>query len=208
MKVIAFNGSPHEKGSTYAALSLVTAELEKQGIETEIIHVGTKTYHGCTGCGACAQTGRCIFTDDLVNECIGKLEQADGLLLGSPVHYAGVAGSMKAFLDRVFYCYAGKKMHFKVGAVVTALRRAGGVDTFHQLNNYLNLANMLIVPNHYWNVAYGTNGEEVRQDAEGVQIMQMLGRKMAWLLQTVARGKQTLPPPEAPARIHTNFIRP
>ena len=114
---------------------------------------------------------------------------------------------MKAFLDRVFYCYAGKNMQFKVGAVVTALRRAGGVDTFHQLNNYLNLANMLIVPNHYWNVAYGTNGDEVHQDAEGVQIMQMLGRKMAWLLQMLDQGRQTLPPPEAPQRIHTNFIR-
>lgn len=208
MKVIAFNGSPHEKGSTYTALSIVMGELEQQGIETEMIHVGTKTHHGCTGCGACAKTGRCVFTDDIVNACIEKLEQADGVLLGSPVHYAGVAGSMKAFLDRVFYCYAGKKMQFKVGAVVTALRRAGGVDTFHQLNNYLNLADMLIVPNFYWNVAYGTNGDEIRQDEEGVQIMQMLGRKMAWLLQMVDAGKKTLAPPELPARVRTNFIRP
>ncbi|XOQ48845.1 MAG: 2-amino-4-deoxychorismate dehydrogenase [Eubacteriales bacterium] len=204
MKVLAINGSPHEKGCTYTAIRLVADELEKQGIETELVQVGKLPVRGCIGCRTCKDNKRCVF-DDIVNECIDKSKDADGILLGSPVYYSGIAGSMKCFLDRFFY--AGPYLHYKVGAAVVSARRAGTVETFQQLNNYFNLRNIVIVPSHYWNEVHGSNAEDVMKDEEGVQIMRTLGRNMAWLLKTMEYGKNAVPLPEQEEVIHTNFIR-
>ncbi len=207
MKVLAINGSPNKNGSTYTAIRLVTAELESEGIEPEIVHIGKNAIHGCTACEACKklEDKKCVFGDDAVNECINKAKAADGIIIGAPVYYSGIAGSMKAFLDRLFYA-GSQYLHYKPGAAVAALRRSGGVDTFHQLNNYLNLANTVIVPSYYWNVIHGMNAGEVMQDLEGVQIMQNLGRNMAWLLKIVDAGKKSVELPKPEKRVRTNFI--
>lgn len=204
MKVLAINGSPHADGCTYTALRLVADELEKQGIEVELVHVGNQVIRGCTACGACRrrETPGCVF-DDAVNACIGKAEHADGILLGSPVYYSGIAGTMKCFLDRFFY--AGPNLKYKVGAAVVSARRSGVVDTFHQMNNYLNLADVAIVPSHYWNAVHGNSAAEVLQDREGVQVMRTLGRNTAWLMKSIEAGK--VPLPEQEKRTFTNFVR-
>lgn len=204
MKVLAVNGSPHRDGCTAAAIRLVAEELEKQGIDVETVHVGKELLHGCTACGSCRKTGKCIF-DDVVNECIEKSKSADGIILGSPVYYSGIAGTMKSFLDRFFY--AGPHLDYKVGTSVVSARRAGVVDTFHQINNYLNLGNVIQVPSQYWNAVHGSSAREVMQDEEGVQVMRMLGRNMAWLMKVVESGRNAVAPPEQEERIYTNFIR-
>jgi multimeric flavodoxin WrbA len=207
LKVLAINGSPHKEGCTYTAIRLMADELEKQNIEVEIIHVGTKPIRGCTACNACFKMDdrKCIFDDDIVNECIAKSKEVDGIIIGSPVYYSGIAGGMKSFLDRFFY--AGAHLQYKVGAAVASLRRSGGVDTFHQLNNYLNLAKVVITPSHYWNVIHGSNAAEVMQDKEGVQIMKNLGQNMAWLLKSLDNSKKQIPLPQKEQRVWTNFIR-
>ena len=207
MKVLAINGSPHKNGCTYTAIKLIAEQLEKQDIEVEIVHIGDKPIRGCSGCGACSnmKDSKCIFNDDLVNECIEKSKYVDGIIIGSPVHYSGIAGSMKAFLDRFFY--AGSHLKYKVGIGVVSLRRSGAVDTFHQLNNYFNLADIVITPSHYWNAVHGNKPEEVLQDGEGVQIMQTLGKNMAWLLKVIDNSKDMVQKPKKEERIRTNFIR-
>ena len=207
MKVLAFNGSPHKNGCTYTAIRLMADELEKQGIETEIIHIGGTAIRGCVACNNCNTTGSglCVFKDDLVNECIEKSKLADGIILGSPVYYSGIAGNMKAFLDRFFY--AGRSLHYKVGTAVVSLRRSGAVDTFHQLNNYFNLRDIVITPSHYWNAVHGTNPQEVMQDEEGVQVMRSLGQNMAWLMQVINQSNGSVSLPQQEERIYTNFIR-
>lgn len=206
MKVLVFNGSPHKNGGTAAAINLVTAELEKQGVEIELIQIGNEIIRGCTGCRSCRTTNnnRCVFNDDIVNSCIEKSSKADGLIIGAPVYYGGIAGTMKSFLDRFFF--AGTHLEYKAAAAVVTVRRAGGVETFQQLNNYFNLSKMVITPSHYWNVLHGTNEQEIQQDQEGVQIMQTLGKNMAWLLKVLDAGKN-IAPPENSTRIFTNFIR-
>lgn len=203
MKVLAVNGSPHREGTTYTALSLVAEQLALEGIETEFVHIGARPVQGCTACGSCLSKTppRCVF-DDVVNECLEKMEVCDGILLGSPVYYSGIAGPMKSFLDRFFF--AGPDLKFKAAAAVVALRRSGAVDTFHQLNNYFNLHNAIIVPSQYWNAVHGNNSAEVMRDKEGVQIVQNLGRNMAWLIKTLQQSD--IPHPERPKREITNFI--
>ena len=139
MKVVAFNGSPNKEGNTYHALRLVAEELEKEGIEVEIIHIGSKIMRGCIACRTCAtnRDNRCVF-DDEVNENIQKMIEADGIILGSPVHFANIPGTMKSFLDRAFYASNTGVLRHKVGASVVAVRRSGGVPTYNQLNNYIN----------------------------------------------------------------------
>ncbi len=204
MKVLALNGSPHEKGCTFTAINLLAEELKRHEIETEIVHVGGKPMQGCIACRKCKETGRCVF-DDIVNVCLDKMKEADGIIIGSPVYYSGISGQMKSFLDRFFY--AGPDLRFKVGVAVTSLRRSGGVDTFHQLNNFFNLAQVITVPSCYWNVIHGGEPSETVQDLEGVQIMRTLGKNMAWLMEAVSRTKEILPLPEQEKRIFTNFIR-
>lgn len=210
MKVIAINGSPKANGNTFNALSLVGAELQKEGIEFEIIHVGHNPIRGCTACRACATqlNERCIVEDE-VNNCVQKIKAADGLLLGSPVYFSGIAGTMKSFLDRLFYVSGanGNLFRHKVGAAVVVVRRTGGMPTLDGLNHYLQYAEMFMPGSNYWPVIHGREPGEVLQDAEGSQALRLLGKNMAWLLKTVAVGKEQLSPAEKEAKIVTNFIR-
>lgn len=211
MKVVAFNGSPHEKGNTYFALRTVAAELEKEGIEVEIVHVGNKAVRGCLACNGCArnQDEKCVIATDPVNEWIQKMKNADGILLGAPVHYAAIPGTMKSFLDRAFYVAQSNKGLFrhKIGAAVVADRRAGGIPVFDQLNNFINYSEMIMPTSNYWNIAYGTTPGEVTQDEEGMQIMRVLGANMAWLMKVVDAGKKVVPENPREEKIFTNFIR-
>ncbi len=207
MKVIGINGSPKKDGNTAAVLKAMFEELEAQGIETEIIHIGANVHHGCTGCGGCSKTenGLCIYSDDIINEAALKMREADGIIIGSPVYYSGIAGGMKAFLDRVFYTSAGY-FKYKVGAAFAVARRTGGSDTFHQLCNYLIIAGMIMPPYKYWGAAYGKNPGEVTGDTEGMQTMRFAAKDMAWLLKVLEAGKD-IPLPEREAKVQTNFIR-
>jgi len=211
MKVIAINGSPKAAGNTYHALKIVLDELEKEGIAGEIIHVGKKAIRGCLACNKCARNKdeKCIQTKDEVNGWIEIMKEADGILLGSPVYFASISGTMKAFLDRAFYVSGanGNMFRHKVGASIAAVRRSGGLPTFNALNNYLLYAEMLIPASNYWNVIHGARPGEVEQDTEGIQIMQTLGRNMAWLMKLVDHGKDSIPPPEAERKQYMNFIR-
>ncbi len=210
MNVMAFNGSPRKEGNTWHALKLVTAELEREGIGTEIITVGDKAVRGCIACGMCAKNKneQCVLPGDPVNEWIQKIKGADGILLGSPVHYAAMSGAMKSFLDRAFYVAGanGGLFRHKVGASVVAVRRSGGVPTFEQLNNFLMYAEMLIPTSNYWNVIHGRAPGEAEQDIEGVQIMRVLGKNMAWLLKLVEHGRGTITPPEQEQKTFFSFI--
>lgn len=211
MKMVAFNGSPNKEGNTYHAIQLVAAELEKEGIETEIVHVGNKTIRGCVACGQCFrnQNEQCALKDDEVNEWVRKMKNADAIILGSPVHYSAVGGTMKSFLDRAFFVAGvnGSLLRHKVGASVVAVRRSGGLPTFDQLNNFLNYSEMLIATSNYWNVIHGRTPGEALKDEEGVQIMRVLGKNMAWLMKLVQNGKGVVPEPEREAKVMMNFIR-
>jgi multimeric flavodoxin WrbA len=204
MNVVAFNGSPHENGVVYHGILAMKEELEKEGIGTEILHVGAEKIRGCVDCRGCRDLGRCVIDDDPVNSCREKLNGADGLILGSPVYYGGIAGTFKSFLDRLFF--PGTKLRYKAAAAVVSLRRSGGISTFHQLNNYLNLAQAIITPSVYWEVIHGNTPRELEEDREGLQIMRITGRNMAWLLKAIAAGKKETPLPEEPKRERTNFI--
>lgn len=210
MKVVAFNGSPRKQGNTYEALKVVGTELEKEGIDFEIIQVGDKTIKGCQSCGACfkSRNEKCIINDE-VNEWIQKIKEADGIILGSPVHYSGVAGTMKTFLDRAFYVMGanGGMARHKVGASVVAVRRSGGIPTFQQLNHYLQYAEMLMPASNYWNVIHGAKAGEAMEDTEGVQIMRVLGKNMLWLLKLKEQGRDSVVEPEQEKKIMMNFIR-
>lgn len=210
MKVVAFNGSPNKQGNTWHAISMVTAELEKENIATEIIHVGNKSIRGCSACGQCLKNKneQCVLPGDEVNEWIQKMKQSDGILFGSPVHYAAMAGTMKSFMDRAFYVTGvndGMLRH-KVGAAVVAVRRSGGLPTFDQLNNFINYSEMLMPTSNYWNVIHGARPGEVTQDEEGKQIMRVLGKNMAWLMKLVENGKSSVAEPERESKIYMNFI--
>jgi multimeric flavodoxin WrbA len=209
MKVVAINGSPHKDGNTAYALKQTGAELQKEGIEFEVIEVGGKHVRGCIGCNKCAenQNEKCNFTNDIVNETVAKMKEADGIVLGSPVYYSGIAGTMKCFLDRTFYVAAvnGNLFRHKVGASVTAVRRTGGSMTFNSLNHYLSISEMLVPSSVYWNVIHGLEPGDAAQDEEGVQIMQMLGKNMAWMLRMREASKK-MEPAEI-EKIFTNFIR-
>ncbi len=208
MKVIAINGSPRAKGNTYENINIFAKELEKFSIQTEIIHVGNQAIKGCVACNYCnkSENNDCVFRDDLVNDTASKMTKADAIILGSPVYYSGIAGTMKSFLDRVFYSKS-KYFRYKVCAAITAVRRSGGVDTFHQLNNYFNLAEMIISPSHYWSVVYGANPGEVHEDKEGIQTLRECAKSMAWLLKSLEYSKESVEKPEREKREWTNFVR-
>jgi multimeric flavodoxin WrbA len=211
MKVVAINGSPRKEGNTYHALKIVCEQLEAKGIETEIIQVGIKNVKACTACGMCAKNRdeKCVIKNDPVNDWIQVLKQADGILLGSPVHYAALGAGMKSFLDRVFYVSGvnGNLFRHKVGASLAAVRRSGGLPTFNEMNNYLNYTEMMIPTSNYWNVIHGTSPGEVHQDEEGIQIMRVLGKNMAYLLQLMEYGKGKIEAPPVEKKTFTNFIR-
>jgi multimeric flavodoxin WrbA len=211
MKVLAFNGSPKAAGNTFHALKMVMGELQNEGIETELIHVGGKAIRSCTACNQCRanRDEQCVLGDDEVNDWVQLMKHADGILLGSPVHYAGMGSTMKAFLDRAFYVSGanGGMLRHKVGAAVVAVRRSGGLPAFSQLNHYLLYAEMLMPTSNYWNVIHGAAPGEVAQDIEGMQIMRLLGRNMAYLLKLVEHGRGTIMPPAAEAKTPMSFIR-
>jgi multimeric flavodoxin WrbA len=211
MKVIAINGSPKKGGNTFQALNMVGNELIASGINFEILHIGHKLIHGCTACGKCAvnKDEECSIKTDDINKWIKQLKNADGIIFGSPVYYSGIAGSMKCFLDRVFYVSGsnGNLFRHKVGAAVVALRRTGGSSTFDSLNHYLNYSEMIIATANYWNVIHGRNEGEVNLDLEGTQIMRVLGKNMAWLLKMKETTNGLIEEPKAEKKVATNFIR-
>jgi multimeric flavodoxin WrbA len=211
MKVVAFKGSPHHSGVIAAGFDVIKAELAAADIAMEIVHVGARPLRGCVNCNGCQkpEAAGCVLHDEgpqagFVNECRRKVEEADGVILGSPVYYGGIAGTYKCFLDRLFF--QGTRLDYKPAAAVASLRRTGGIATFHQLCNYLNLAGALIVPTCYWNVIHGNTPDELAEDKEAVSIMKVIGKNMVWLLRTLEAGKKTVPYPKHEKRDWTNFI--
>lgn len=193
MKVLLLNGSRREKGCTYTALSLVAKELEAAGIDTEIIYIGLNTVNG--------------KLDALVKDVAAKMKEADGLVVGSPVYYASPTGEIQVFLDR-FAGVAGADLRHKPAAAIASARRAGTSTTLDVLNKYLMFNEMPVVSSNYWNMVHGNTPEEVLQDKEGVQIMETLGRNMAWLLKSIEAGKKAgVEEPSKPVKVMTNFIR-
>lgn len=206
MKVLMINGSPHEKGCTYTALSEVAGTLKKHEIDSEIIYLGKQPVAGCIACGKCRETGKCIFQDQ-VNELLEKMEEYDALIVGSPVYYAGPSGQSTSFMDRLFYA-GSAKLKGKPGAAVVSCRRGGATAAFDRLNKYFSINSMPIVTSQYWNQVHGNTPDEVRQDEEGLQTMRTLGENMAWLLKCIEAGKKAgVPMPEYEAKIATNYIR-
>lgn len=202
MKVLLINGSPHKEGCTFTALSEIKDQLEKEGIDSEIFWIGNKPVRGCIACGKCGTLEKCAFDDDVANEIIDKILESDGLIIGSPVYYAGPNGALCAILDRVFYA-ASSKFAFKPGASVVSCRRGGSTASFDRLNKYFTISNMPIVASKYWNMVHGNTPEEVKQDLEGLHTMRTLARNMAWLLKSI-EGNDL---PEQEEKVFTNFIR-
>lgn len=210
MKVLLVNGSPHEKGCTYTALEEVAKALNAEGIETEIFHIGTKPLSGCIACKKCQSLGRCVFSDS-VNEFLELASDADGVVFGSPVHYASASGALTSFMDRAFYAdfLAGRRtFYLKPAAAVVSARRAGTTATFDQLNKYFAISEMPLISSRYWNMVHGATPEEVKKDLEGLQIMRVLARNMAWFLKCKAAGMEAgVPFPLKEETTFTNFIR-
>ena len=205
MKVLLLNGSPHAKGTTYAALDEVAKTLASEGIDSEIIQIGHLAIRGCAGCYACSKLQKCVF-DDVVNEIAKKFEEADGLIVGSPVHYAAPSGALVSLLDRLFYSTRFDKRG-KVGASVVCARRGGCTAAFDVLNKYFSISGMPMATSTYWNQVHGANAEEAVIDEEGMQCMRNLARNTAFLIKSLKLGKDEYGMPEAEKRFRTNFIR-
>lgn len=205
MKVLLINGSPKVKGNTAFALEQMSQVFAEQGIETELIQVGNQEIRGCIGCGSCYKAGKCVF-DDLVNEVAVKFEEADGIVLGSPVYFASANATLIAFLDRLFYSTRIDK-RMKVGACVTVARRGGCSSTFDELNKYFTISGMPVASSHYWNSIHGAKPGEASQDLEGIATVCNLAKNMAFLIKSIALGKETYGLPEYDKRQMTNFIR-
>lgn len=211
MNVLLINGSPNARGCTFTALSEIAGELAANGIGTSILHVGARPIQDCLDCDGCAETGRCAIVNDMVNECIDRIERADGLIVGSPVYFAGPSGAICSFLDRVFFAgrrrNGGNAFEHKPAAAIVSCRRGGATASFDRLNKYFSISSMPIVTSQYWNIVHGNTPEEVAQDLEGLQTMRTLARNMAWLLRCIEAAKGTVPPPGTEPRVYTNFIR-
>lgn len=207
MKVLLLNGSPKVNGCTYTGLMLMSSELEQAGIATEIIHVGNKPVIGCIACGGCKTKKRCVFGVDGVNEFLEKAQMADGIVIGTPVHFAGVSGAVKSFLDRTFYANAAI-FRGKPAAIMTSVRRGGASATLDTLAKYPAYAEMPLVAGRYWNMIHGNTPEQVMQDEEGMQNLRFVARNMAWMLKCVNAGKAAgIEMPELEQKVWTNFIR-
>lgn len=205
-KILLINGSPHEHGCTFTALNEVATTLEANGVSTELHWIGKKPIAGCIACNQCTQTGRCIFNDQ-VNEILEHLDEYDGIVVGSPVYYAGPSGQLCAFLDRLFYC-SEARMPGKLGAAVVSCRRGGGSAAFDRLNKYFTICNMTVVGSQYWNQVHGFTPDDVRKDEEGLQTMRTLALNMAWLLQNKTAGEKAgVTHPIYEERLRTHFIR-
>ena len=206
MKVLILNGSPKRQGNTAAALAEVAKALEEGGIETETVHAGGEAIPGCTACGACMKSGKCRL-DDIVNEIAPKFEAADGLVAGTPVYYASANATLVALLTRLFYSARFDKT-MKAGASVVVARRGGCSSTFDELNKFFTISGMPVVSSRYWNSVHGRVPGEAAQDVEGMQTMRALGRNMAFLIKSIALGKEKYGlPAAAEAPVMTSFIR-
>lgn len=211
MKVLLVNGGPHKEGCTYTALCEVAETLNKEGIETEIFWIGNKPLGGCIACKSCVKNGKCVF-DDVVNEFREKAYEADGFVFETPVHYAAASGNMTAFMDRLFYsefCGNGNQaFYMKPAAAVISARRAGTTATFDQINKYFTIQEMPVVSSRYWNMVHGATAEEVKEDAEGLYTMRVLGRNMAYFLRCQEAARNAgVKMPERETPVFTNFIR-
>ena len=205
MKVLLINGSPHQTGCTFTALQEVANTLNKNGIETEIYQIGMKPVSGCIACGKCREIGKCVF-DDGVNQLGARLDEFDGIILGSPVYYAGPSGQICSFCDRLFFSNSSK-MAGKLAASVVSCRRGGATAAFDRLNKYFTIVNMQVVGSQYWNMVHGFTPDDVRKDKEGLQTMRTLGANMAWLLKCIELGKkQGITKPVYEPVTLTNFI--
>ena len=204
MKVLMINGSPRENGNTAIALDEMKNVFEEEGVETEIVQVGNKNVRGCVACGRCAKLGKCVF-DDVVNELAPEFEEADGLVVASPVYYASANATLVAVLDRLFYSSHFDKT-MKVGASIACARRGGCSATFDELNKYFTISNMPVASSQYWNSIHGRAPGEAQQDEEGKQTMRVLARNMAFLMKSIALGKEKYGLPEIEKHIFTNFI--
>lgn len=202
MKVLLVNGSPNREGCTYTALREVASALEKNGVGTEVFHIGTQPVRGCSACLKCREIGKCVFDDDICNEMAARILEADGVVVGSPVYYAGPNGALCALLDRVFYSNMGK-FKYKPAACVVSCRRGGASAAFDRLNKYFTLAQMPVVTSQYWNSVHGLTPDEVPRDFEGLQVMRVLGNNMAWLMKNITAGG--IPPVQEEPRIFTSF---
>jgi len=202
MKVLLINGSPKSNGCTYTALMEVASALKRNEVETELFHIGGGPQRGCIGCRKCYELGKCIFDDDMCNELSSKITAASGVVIGSPVYFAGANGALCALLDRVFYSSMGSFKH-KPAACVVCCRRGGAASAFDRLNKYFTIAQMPVVSSQYWNAVHGFTPDDVRCDLEGLQVMRTIGNNMAWLLKNIRDGN---PPPEPEKeRFRTSF---
>lgn len=205
MKVLFINGSPRKNGNIAAAFDEMAAVLKDEGIESEIVQIGHLEVRGCCACDYCRKDGRCA-TDDIVNEVALKLKEADGLVLGSPVYFASANGTMISFLDRLF-CSSRFDKTMKVGAAIVSARRAGTSATFDELNKYFTISGMPVASGSYWNNVFGGAPGEAKQDGEGMQTARNVARNMAFLIKSIALGKEKYGLPEKEAKVKTNFIR-
>lgn len=205
MKVLAINGSPRIGGNTSLALNEMAAVFEEEGIEFEMVQIGNKDIRGCIACKRCEELGKCVF-DDIVNELSAKLEEADGLVVASPVYYASANATLIACLDRMFYSSSFDKT-MKVGASVVCARRGGCSATFDELNKFFTISNMPVASSQYWNSIHGRAQGEASQDEEGKQTMRVLARNMSFLIKSIALGKEKYGLPKKEERVATHFIR-
>lgn len=209
MKVLLVNGSPRKLGNTYFALQEIANTLEAQGVTSEIFWIGSRAINGCTMCGGCDGSDRCVI-DDVVNEFQRKAREADGFVFGAPVHFAGPAGNFCSFMDRLFYSCVqdGKTLYMKPAAAITVARRAGTSATLDRMNKYITYGHMLLVASSYWNMAFGRDPGEVAQDAEGMQTMRNVGLNMAYVLRCIQAGRVIgVERPVREKTLRTNFIR-
>jgi multimeric flavodoxin WrbA len=202
-KVILINGSPRAEQCTATALNEMIKVFNEEGIETELIHIGNKSIRGCAACGYCSKNGKCVFNDE-VNEVNAKLENADGLVVGSPVYYSSPNGTLISFLDRLFYS-SNYDMHMKVGAAVVSARRGGNTASFDVLNKYFSISGMPIATSTYWNQVHGFNAEDAKKDLEGLQVMRNLARNMSFMIKAIADAKEKYGLPEVEHGAFTSF---
>ena len=205
MRVLMINGSPRKNGNTSIALAEMERIFQEEGMETQVVQVGNENIRGCIACLSCKQKGKCVF-DDLVNQIAPQFEAADGLVIATPVYFASANGSLISFIDRLFYSTLFDKT-MKVGAAVAVARRGGNSATYDELNKYFAISGMPIATGQYWNAVYGREKGEAQEDAEGLQTMRTLARNMAFLMKSIALGKERFGLPEREPFQRTNFIR-
>jgi multimeric flavodoxin WrbA len=211
MKIVGFNGSTRKEGNTSILIRKVFEALEAEGIEARLVNLGPQSVNGCLACMKCFENkdGHCVQKKDALNDWLDEMRAADGIILGSPVYFAQISGQIKCFLDRAGTVSRanGNMFKRKVGAAVVAARRAGAVSAFHTLNAWFTIAEMVVVGSSYWNMGFGREKGEALQDGEGLQIMDNLGKNMAWLLKSIEASRDKVRPPETVINVVTSFIR-